>query len=120
MRPCSYVPVGCVEALLDLGHPAAAPAPAADLATQAFDVGHVTYLVLAQTARADALVRLPCARRRHRAYLLVATMALAETLGVSVNTVRTRLRRLYQKLRACDRESVSAAARAAGVLSARS
>jgi LuxR family maltose regulon positive regulatory protein len=49
----------------------------------------------------------------------VGQRALAEALGVSVNTVKTRLRRLYQKLGVSDRESALAAARASGVLTPR-
>ena len=41
---------------------------------------------------------------------------IAEQLGVSVNTVKTRLRRLYAKLGAHDRDEAVARARAAGLL----
>ena len=41
---------------------------------------------------------------------------IAEQLGISVNTVKTRLRRLYAKLGAHDRDEAVARARAAGLL----
>jgi LuxR family maltose regulon positive regulatory protein len=41
---------------------------------------------------------------------------IAEQLGISVNTVKTRLRRLYAKLGAHDRDDAVARARAAGLL----
>jgi LuxR family maltose regulon positive regulatory protein len=44
---------------------------------------------------------------------------LAEALGVSVNTVKTRLRRLYRKLGVNDREAALAVADAAGVAAQR-
>jgi LuxR family maltose regulon positive regulatory protein len=57
---------------------------------------------------------------------MVATMRthrsqrdLAEALGVSVNTVKTRLRRLYRKLGVNDREAALAVADAAGVAAQR-
>jgi LuxR family maltose regulon positive regulatory protein len=42
---------------------------------------------------------------------------IAERLGISVNTVKTRLKRLYAKLGAHDRDEAVARARAAGLMS---
>ena len=41
---------------------------------------------------------------------------IAEQLGISINTVKTRLRRLYAKLGAHNRDDAVARARAAGLL----
>jgi LuxR family maltose regulon positive regulatory protein len=110
--------VGAEQSLLDLAAEGAIEAQSDELAWVLERRGRVHGLVAGRPAAANAGPAM--SRGELQLIALLPSRAsnadLATSLGVSVNTVKTRLRRLYSKLEARDRNEAIRRAQARGLL----
>jgi LuxR family maltose regulon positive regulatory protein len=81
---------------------------------------HLLWLLQAQPSGERTVTETPLSRGELQLLALLPTRArnadIAASLGISVNTVKTRLRRLYAKLRAGNRDEAITRARERGLL----